>query len=267
MSRDHFEDALPSKMCYWPIISTIATSWKTTPSHVQQEEIVYDLLQIAQSQSTTVNWGAPRDAEIMLDKNDQITPQYILLMKHQREVSRLRYLCRHSNIAWSKCTYRGDTFCEHIPPPTLTNTHLNDRICYKLQDLWHQLTPPKLIPVKRKLFRPDSIQSQIPTMQWTLMVAPKALTMLSSMTVESTAEAAHDTEPRFRTTISCKQLSRDKETTEFPINPAVLHWRPAVLCIEMAIGFYNDEHLGPTNTKTSSSQGYLYHQFWGVAMV
>jgi len=45
--RYNYGDALGSETGYRSTMSTIATSRKTTPSHVQQEEIAYDLSQRA----------------------------------------------------------------------------------------------------------------------------------------------------------------------------------------------------------------------------
>ena len=53
---------------------TITTSRETPPTYAQHEEISYDLLQHAQLQSTAVNRVAPSNAEMVVDKNDHITP-------------------------------------------------------------------------------------------------------------------------------------------------------------------------------------------------
>jgi len=100
-SRDDFGDALGCETRYRPIMSTIATSRKTTLKDNRQEEIPYILLLRAQLPSTAVNWTAPSDAESAIDENDYITPECVRLTRTQRELTRRRYLSQHGYIAGS----------------------------------------------------------------------------------------------------------------------------------------------------------------------
>jgi len=61
-------------MRWRPIMSTIATSRKTTPTDNRQEEIAYDVSQQTQLLSTAVDWAAPSNTDIKIDVNDYITP-------------------------------------------------------------------------------------------------------------------------------------------------------------------------------------------------
>ena len=123
---------------------------------------------------------------------------------------------------------------------------------------WHQ----------RSQFRPSKYQSceiqvthrylQCYERWWFTWIPAKARAKLSSMSVESTADAATDTYRRFRTSTSCEQQSSDQETSELLIDPAVLCWPPTFLSSDMATWCPKELHWGPTNTETYWSQGYLY---------
>ena len=167
-SRDDFRDSLGSEMRYSCIMSIIATSRKTTPTDIWQEQIACDLLQRVQLQSTAVNWAAPSDAESAIDEKNYITPEPGWLTRTQREVTRRWYLSQHGYIARSKSTYEGMNLWEWVLHTISTNTHRDNRLRYKEEDTFPQLTPPKsksveLIPFLR-------IQSPIPTTLRTPMV-------------------------------------------------------------------------------------------------
>ena len=137
MSRDDFGDALGSETRYRRIMSIIAPSRETTPTHVQRVEIAYILLLRAQSWSTIVNWAAPSDTDIAIDENDYITPEPVWLTGTQRDVTGWWYLSQHGYLARlcplafpfpgvylsrSMCAYGGEAFRERNLPTEINYT-------------------------------------------------------------------------------------------------------------------------------------------------
>jgi len=163
-SRHDFGDALGSKTRSRPILSTIATSRKTTPTDNRQEEIAYDLLQRAQLHSTAVDWAAQSDAESAIDENDYITPERLRLTRTQRGVTRRRYCSQHGYIArscalafpfpgvylsQSMCAYEGEAVCERIPP-TETTTR------WKSTYVWEAIRRRSWLTMRMKILLSDT---------------------------------------------------------------------------------------------------------------
>jgi len=82
-------------------MSAIATSRKRTPTDIRHKEIAYGRFRRAHLGSTAVNRAAPRDAEIVIDENDYITPERVQQTRTQPEVTRRQYLSQHGYIARS----------------------------------------------------------------------------------------------------------------------------------------------------------------------